>query len=241
MATTASIALITGAGKRIGQHIAHALAKAGWDIAGHYNNSKEGISQLAQEVEAAGRQLYPIQADLSDEKAVNAILPEIKANLGMPSLLINNASLFAKDDITTLESAHFDAHMAINLKAPLLLARVMSENLQSKGNIINITDQRVFNPGPDFMTYTLSKTGLATATKTLAQALAPNIRVNAIAPGPVLQSIHQSPQEFEVECQTTPLGHGTSLDEIVKAIHFILETPSITGETIHLDGGQRLL
>ena len=240
MTTKAPIALITGAGKRIGQHIARELAKAGWDIAGHYNSSKEGISDLAQEVKSSGRQLIPVQADLTDDQAVNAILPTITANLGAPSLLINNASLFAKDDITSLDSTLFDAHMAINLKAPLMLAKALSENLKGKGNIINITDQRVFNPGSDFLTYTLSKTGLATATKTLAQALAPNIRVNAIAPGPVLQSIHQSAQEFAAECQATPLGHGTSLDEIVKAVHFILETPSMTGETIHLDGGQRL-
>ena len=240
MTTIAPIALITGAGKRIGQYIARELAKAGWDIAGHYNSSKEGISELAKEIEASGRQFVPVQADLADDQAVNAILPIIIADLGAPSLLINNASLFAKDEIATLDSAQFDAHMAINLKAPLMLAKAFAENIKDKGNIINITDQRVFNPGPDFLTYTLSKTGLATATKTLAQALAPNIRVNAIAPGPVLQSIHQSPQEFEAECQATPLGHGTSLDEIIKAVHFILETPSMTGETIHLDGGQRL-
>jgi len=240
MTAPAPIALITGAGKRIGQHIARELAKAGWDIAGHYNSSEEGISKLAKEVEASGRQFVPIQSDLAHDQPVNAIVPTITANLGAPSLLINNASLFAKDEIATLDSAQFDAHMAINLKAPLMLAKAFAENIKGKGNIINITDQRVFNPGPDFFTYTLSKTGLDTATKTLAQALAPSIRVNAIAPGPVLQSIHQSPQEFEAECQATPLGHGTSLDEIVKAVHFILETPSMTGETIHLDGGQRL-
>jgi len=240
------LAFITGAGKRIGHHLALAMAQNGWDIAGHYNQSATEINALKQCIESKGQQFLSLQADLKDEDSVANLIPMCVKELGPPALLINNASLFEKDELVSLEGAQFDAHMAINLKAPILLAQSFAKaqtktNHQAgKANIINITDQRAFKPNPSFYSYTVSKVGLAAATQTMAQSLAPNIRVNAIAPGPVLQSIHQTKAEFEAECKTTLLGYGTSLDDITKAVEFILATPSMTGETIHLDGGQRL-
>lgn len=246
MSSARPIALVTGAGKRIGRHLALSLAQSGWDIAAHYNSSSAGVDELKALVEGFGQVLLPVQADLSDEQEVRKILPSCVQELGVPSLLVNNASLFEKDDFGTLQGALFDAHMAINLKAPLLLAQdFVSAQAEMKSsaehaNIINITDQRVYRPGTDFASYTISKMGLAGATQMMARALAPSIRVNAIAPGPVLQSIHQSSSEFEAECSGTLLGHGTNLAEIWGAATFILNSHSMTGETLHLDGGQRL-
>jgi len=241
----APLALITGAAKRNGHHLALSLAQNGWDIAGHYNQSALEIKALQQQVQAQGQQFIPLQADLKDEASVTNLIPECVQELGPPSLLINNASLFEKDELGSIEGVQFDNHISINLKAPILLAQSFAksqtkDSQDGKANIINITDQRAFKPNPSFYSYTVSKVGLAAATQTMAQSLAPTIRVNAIAPGPVLQSIHQTKVEFETECKTTLLGYGTSLDDIAKAVEFILATPCMTGETIHLDGGQRL-
>lgn len=246
MTATAPIALITGAGKRIGRHIALHLAANGWDIAGHYHSSEEEIKTLQEEVKAKGQRFHAIKANLSEAAEVRTILPATYQALGTPDLLVNNASIFEKDDFGALEPASFDAHIAINLRAPCLLADALArvsdtrERTGRPGNIINITDQRVFNPGPDFASYTLSKMGLAAATETMAKALAPALRVNAIAPGPVLKSKHQSESDFKAEAEGTPLGHGTSPEEICAAISFILSADAMTGETIALDGGQRL-
>ena len=243
MSKAPPIALITGAAKRIGRHLALGLAKEGWHIAGTYNTSNEDIVSLAEEVTAQGQKFLKIKTDLSQAEEIDACLPNCVEGLGAPTLLINNASLFAKDEVTTLTSKSFDQHMAINLKAPLLLTQAMVKTLGNteKAVVINLTDQRVKNPGPSFYTYTLSKIGLASATKTMALALAPHVRVNAIAPGPVLQSIHQTKEEFQSEWGSTPLEHGTSLEEILQAVNFILQTPSMTGTTLYLDGGQRLI
>ena len=243
MSEATPIALITGAAKRIGRHLALGLAKKGWHIAGTYNSSDQDIATLAAEVEALGKKFLKIKVDLSQADDVATCLPNCMTGLGPPTLLINNASLFAKDEVTTLTSDSFDQHMAINLKAPLLLAQTMVKALDNneKAVIINMTDQRVQNPGTSFYTYTLSKIGLASATETMALALAPHVRVNAIAPGPVLQSIHQTQEEFQAEWGTTPLEQGTSLEEIMQAVNFILQTPSMTGTTLYLDGGQRLI
>lgn len=240
-----NIALITGAGKRIGREIALYLARGGWDIAIHYHSSDEAASSLKDEIQAQGRNSTLIKANLAKADEVAAIIPRVTDTLGVPSLLVNNASIFDEDDYRQFDPDLFEAHMAINLRAPLMLAAALAKVLtpageQQHGNIINITDQRVFDPAPDFVSYTLSKMGLQAATRTMAQGLAPNIRVNAIAPGPVLKSVHQTQEEFEQEASSTPLGHGTSPEEICRAVAFILASPAMTGETIALDGGQRL-
>lgn len=241
MTINAPIALITGAGKRIGRHLATGLAARGWDIAATYNTSADEIASLGELIKEKERRLHAIRADLRDMKATEAILPGCCKTLGPPSLLINNASLFEKDELISLTSQSLEDHLAINLKAPLLLASHFARNCSGKGNIINITDQRVSRPKPGFYSYTISKMALADATRTMARALAPDIRVNAIAPGPVLQSIHQRASEFQSECEGTLLGHGAELDDIMRAVEFLLETPAITGETIHLDAGQHLI
>ena len=239
-----NIALITGAGKRIGRFLALSLAQKGWSIAAHFNQSANEAATLCDEINASGGQATCIKADLIIENEVTSLLDKTREKLGTPNLLINCASVFLKDELTSLEGQTFDEQMAINLKAPLLLsksfAELHQEGIKSPANIINITDQRVQNLNPTFFSYTLTKVGLSAATVTMAQALAPNIRVNAIAPGPVLQSIHQTTDEFKAECQGTLLGAGTTVEEIFKAVQFILATKSITGETITLDGGQHL-
>lgn len=246
MTQKAPIALITGAGKRIGRHLALQLAAAGWDIAAHYNSSEAEIQSLHHEIVTIGQQTCVLKADLADEPQVQSLIPSCCEKLGVPDLLINNASVFLKDEIETLNGAVLDSQLAINLKAPLLLANSLA-NIRSEANeagianIINLTDQRVQKLNPTFFSYTLSKVALQAATTTMAQSLAPTIRVNAIAPGPVIQSIHQTKAEFAAECQQgTLLGHGTTPEEIYQAVRFILSTKSMTGETITLDGGQHL-
>ncbi|GJL98596.1 MAG: short chain dehydrogenase [Methyloligella sp.] len=243
------IALITGAGKRIGYHLALALAKEGWSIAAHFNQSEKGVMELCQEIKTLGGNVITLKADLKNNKEVIPLISNCQTELGLPNLLINCASVFHKDELGTLESEVFDEQMAINLKAPLLLSKAFAEALNndhidsqkhSSANIINITDQRVHKLNPTFFSYTLSKIGLSAATTTIAQSLAPNIRVNAIAPGPVLQSIHQTEDEFNNECNSTLLGTGTTPEEIFETVKFILQTKSLTGETITLDGGQHL-
>lgn len=242
-------ACITGAGKRIGRHLALELAREGWDIAAHYRNSTKEVETLCKEIVALGQQVITVRADLENEAEIAAIIPAISAQLTTPHLLINNASVFEKDEFKSLKGPVFDRQMSINLKAPLLLSQAFVTELKNhnqsnqqkiQANIINITDQRIHNLTPGFFSYTLSKVGLSAATTTMAQALAPQIRVNAIAPGPVLQSIHQTSEEFETECSSTLLGAGTSLNDISNAVRFILKTSSMTGETITLDGGQHL-
>ena len=242
MSEAKGIALITGAGKRIGYHLALSLAKEGWSIAAHFNQSEKGVMELCQEIKTFGGNVITLKADLKNNKEVIPLLSNCQAELGLPNLLINCASVFHKDELGTLESQVFDEQMAINLKAPLLLSKAFAEAHQksSSANIINITDQRVHNLNPTFFSYTLTKVGLSAATITMAQSLAPNIRVNAIAPGPVLQSIHQTKDEFNNECNSTLLGAGTTPEEIFETVKFILQTKSLTGETITLDGGQHL-
>ncbi len=251
MSEAKGIALITGAGKRIGYHLALSLAKEGWSIAAHYNQSENGVLKLCEEIGSLGGKVITLKADLKNDKEVLPLISSCEAELGLPNLLINCASVFQKDELETLDGEIFDEQMAINLKAPLLLSKAFAkahnknQNGDSKSesataNIINITDQRVHKLNPTFFSYTLSKVGLSAATTTMAQSLAPNIRVNAIAPGPVLQSIHQTEDEFKNECKGTLLGAGTTPEEIFETVKFIIQTNSLTGETITLAGGQHL-
>ncbi|MFA5956290.1 SDR family oxidoreductase [Hyphomicrobium sp.] len=236
------IALITGSARRIGRDLALDLASAGWTIAIHYRKSAADADQLALEIEARGGCAKAFRADLVNPDAPQALVADVVAALGPPTVLINNASEFLPDRIQSLDDGSWDLHLAINLKAPVFLAQAMAASLPDgcQGNIINIIDQRVWNLTPEFFSYTISKAGLWTATRTLAQALAPRIRVNAIGPGPVLRSIHQTDDDFERESRSTILGRGATTDEIAAAVRFILATPSLTGQMIALDGGQHL-
>lgn len=235
-------ALITGAARRIGRAIALDLATHGWRVGIHYRRSKDEAEALAAEINRQGGQAVALSANLADAADVESLIPRCAAAIGAPTCLVNNASEFFLDTIGSVTPAGWDTHLDINLKAPVFLAQALFSNLPAgtEGNVINIIDQRVWRPTPDFFSYTISKAGLWTATQTLAQALAPHVRVNAIGPGPVLQSIHQTPADFTAEALTTPLQRGPSLSEIAAAVRFILATPSMTGQMIALDGGQHL-
>lgn len=235
--------LITGAAKRIGKEIATFFAEQGWAVAIHCRHSLSEAETLLQDLETAGAPKAQIfQADLKDRTAVQDLIPKVVEVMGPLSLLVNNASLFEDDDIHSLSDDSWDSHMAVNLHAPLVLSQAFMKHLPqgNKGNIINIIDQRVWKLNPQFLSYTTSKAALWTLTQTLAQAMAPMIRVNAIGPGPVLASIHQDATSFQDEAQSVLLGHGPSPLEIARAIDFIVQSPSMTGQMIALDGGQHL-
>jgi NAD(P)-dependent dehydrogenase (short-subunit alcohol dehydrogenase family) len=235
-------ALITGAARRIGKALALDLAGSGWTVALHYRKSAEDAESLVREILDRSGQAKSFQADLADPEAPRQLVADVVRELGPPTVLINNASEFLPDTVQTLDGGTWDLHLGINLKAPVFLAQAMAVSLPSdcEGNIINIIDQRVWNLTPEFFSYTISKAGLWTATRTLAQALAPRIRVNAIGPGPVMRSIHQTDDDFERESRSTLLGRGASAEEIAATVKFILATPSLTGQMIALDGGQHL-
>lgn len=236
------VALVTGAARRIGRAIALDLARQGWDVALHANQSHEEADSLAQEIAALGRRAVVLRAELTNEAEVSSLLPDAAAALGPVGLLVNNASVFEQDDICCMNRQGWDRHMEANLRAPALLMQEFAAALppEAEGVVVNIIDQRVLHPGPDFLSYTLSKSGLWTLTRTLALALAPRIRVNAIGPGPVLQSRHQTEAEFAAEVASVPLHRQTDLSEICRAIAFILSARSMTGQMIALDGGQHL-
>ncbi len=235
-------ALITGSARRIGRAIALDLAAHGWRVAIHYRNSKDEAEALAGEIRRTGGAAAAVSANLADLDEVQSLIVRCAGALGAVTCLVNNASEFFLDTIGSVTPQGWDTHLDINLKAPVFLAQALYANLPDgvEGNVINIIDQRVWRPTPDFFSYTISKAGLWTATQTLAQAMAPRVRVNAIGPGPVLQSVHQSQADFAAETLTTPLQRGPSLPEIAAAVRFILATPSMTGQMIALDGGQHL-
>ncbi len=239
---TPGVALVTGAGKRIGRAIALALARTGWSIAVHYNRSAAEAAELVEAIAASGGRAVALEADLAREAEVEALLPRARGALGPVTLLVNNASIFEMDVAETVTRESWDSHMETNLRAPFVLsqafARLLPEGAQ--GNIVNMLDQRVYKLTPYFMSYTVSKMGLWTLTRTLALALAPRIRVNGIGPGPALPSARQTAEQFAAQCAALPLKHGPTPEEIAAAVLFVLASPSMTGQMIALDGGEHL-
>lgn len=235
-------ALVTGGARRIGRAIAEGLAADGWAVAIHYGTSAGDAEALAGEIEAGGGRAAAVQADLADAPALPRLVDEAAAALGPLSLLVNNASRFENDSAADITAESFDAHMAVNLRAPLLLARAFAAQVPEgvPAGIINIIDQRVWRLTPRFLSYTASKAGLWTVTRTLAQALAPRIRVNGIGPGPVMPNDRQAQADFDAQARAVPLGRGPDMAELQRAIRFIVETPSLTGQMLALDGGQHL-
>ncbi len=236
-------ALITGAAKRIGRQLALDLAGLGYDIAVHCNTSRDDAEAVAKVIRAMARKAIVIEADLAEMDTPERIMAEAVAGLGAVGVLINNASLFEDDDIGTMSGSSWSRHQDINLRAPVMLAQAFARQLPEGacGNVINLIDQRVWKLNPQFFSYTISKAGLWTATRTLAQALAPHIRVNAIGPGPALPSARMDDAAFRRQGELTLLGRGTSPAEISAAVQFILSQPALTGQMIALDGGQHLV
>jgi NAD(P)-dependent dehydrogenase (short-subunit alcohol dehydrogenase family) len=242
-ARPAQVALVTGGAKRIGRAIVEDLARNGWAVAIHVNRSREEADRLAASIHAAGGRATVVVADLGDVEGLPAVLAEATAALGPLTLLVNSASIFEPDAIGGLEPSLWTRQLNVNLAAPVFLAQAFAAQLPEgvEGNIVNIVDQRVLKPTPRHFSYQLSKSALYTATTTMAQALAPRIRVNAIGPGPTLPSERQSVEEFRRQTDALPLEHGAELAEFGRTIRFFVETPSITGQMLTLDGGQHLM
>ncbi len=242
MASIQKTVVVTGAARRLGRALALDFARSGWRVGVHYASSGRDAQAVVQEIVAAGGQAIGVAADLADPTAVANLLPKVVEQLGPVTCLVNNASRFIYDDIATLTVTQWDAHQAINLRAPVFLAQALAAQLPAgaAGNMINIVDQRVWKPTPHFFSYSAAKAGLWAVTQTLAQGLAPRIRVNAIGPGPMLQSVHQERADFDAQTAATPLQRGTTPDEICAAVRYILSAPALTGQMLALDGGQHL-
>lgn len=239
------IALVTGGAQRIGRAIALALARRGWDIVVHYGRSADAAAQTVREIDQLGRRAAAVQCDLADEDAVKALLPAALRALDADvlSCVVNNASLFARDSAADFSHASLDAHMRANLAAPVLLAQALHEATPAGAQavVINLLDQKLFNLNPDYLSYTLSKAALHSATTMLAQALAPTVRVVGVAPGITLVSGEQTEEEFRKAHALTPLGHSSTADDVADAVCFAAENRSLTGTTLLVDGGQHLI
>ena len=233
-------ALVTGGARRIGRAIVLALAARGHDVAIHHRESVEDAEALAEEVRALGRRAAVLSADLTDETETRALIPAATEALGPLSVLINNASVLEDDRVGGLSRDIWDLHFETNLRAPVVLAEAFAAQAPDGSCIVNLLDQRVLKPDPRFFSYALSRNGLWWATRTLAQALAPRIRVNGVGPGPTLASIHQSEAEFAAEQAAMPLGHGPSPEDIAGAVVYLVDARSVTGQMIAVDGGQHL-
>ena len=236
--------LITGAGQRIGRALALQFGAQRCAVAVHYNGSAENAEQVAHQIVQTGGRATTVRADLADPDAVERMVHKSVQQLECPlSALINNASMFEFDTWTDWTIEQWDRQLDVNLRAPAQLMRCFAaQDLASVADpaILNIIDQRVWNLSPNFTTYTISKAALWAATQTAAQGLAPHIRVNAIGPGPVLQSVHQTVEAFQAQCCGTPLERGTNPEEIYQAARFLLASPAMTGQMIALDGGEHL-
>ncbi|WP_446737554.1 SDR family oxidoreductase [Rhizobium sp. CFBP 8762] len=242
MKTPLMTALITGGAKRIGEAITRDLAAAGFAVAIHTNTSLTQAEALVTTLRADGVTATAIQADLRDAVAVQTLIAKANAAIGPIGLLVNNASVFKKDSITDFDDAAWDEHFAVHVKAPSLLARDFAAQRPQgcTGLIVNIIDQRVWAPNPRFYSYMLSKAALWMATQTMAQGLAPDIRVNAIGPGPTLPNERQNQEDFLAQIDGLILKDGPKLEDFGRTIRFLFDTPAITGQMIALDGGQHL-
>ena len=247
--TQAPTVLVTGAGRRLGRAIALDLAAAGWQVAVHYRSSQAEAQQTVADCHAAAPRLHhaAFACDLADETATRALLAQVEAALGPVSAVVNNASLFEQDSAQDFGYAAMERHWCANTGAPIVLAQVLHQRLVARGagprsgTVVNLLDQKLWNPNPDFFSYTLSKAALEAANTLLAQALAPLVRVVGVAPGLTLTSHLLGEAEFAALHQMSPLGRSSTAADVASAVRFALQNQSLTGTTLLVDGGQHLM
>ncbi len=239
--------LVTGAARRLGREIALALARAGWRVAVHYRASRQEAADTAAACREIAGESGLFDADLADEAAVKGLLPRVAAEMGSVDAVVNSASLFEFDDAASFGMAAMERHWRTNTAAPILLAQALHAHLSGRdagpasGAVVNLLDQKLFNPNPDFLSYTLSKSALHTATTLLAQALSPLVRVVGVAPGLTLTSHMLEADEFKALHALSPLGRSSTPEDVASTVVFALENRSITGTTLLVDGGQHLM
>ena len=236
------VALVTGAGKRIGRAISLGLAADGWDLALHFHHSQTETDVLASEILALGVKAAAVRCDLSRADQVSGLIAECERRLGTPTCLVNNAAVFEYDNLATLDADKWQRHMDVNLRAPLLLAKAFAARIPDgvTACVVNLLDQKVFNLNPDFLSYTIAKIGLEGATRVLAMALAPKVRVCGVAPGITLVSAGQTADGFARAHGMAPLGRSSTADDVADAVRFVVKARALTGTTIMVDGGQHL-
>ena len=235
--------LVTGAAKRLGRAIALDLAAAGWNVAVHYHGSEDDADSAVGQARAFGVEAAALKCDLSKEADTAALVERAAHEIGPLTALINSASLFENDDWQSATRKSWDDHIETNLRAPLVLSQAFARQLpaETHGNIINIIDQRVLKPTPQFLSYSLSKAGLYWLTTTLAQGMGPRIRVNAVGPGPTLKNPRQSDADFDRQRDATILQRGADPADICAAVRYLLSAPAVTGQMLAVDGGQHLI
>jgi NAD(P)-dependent dehydrogenase (short-subunit alcohol dehydrogenase family) len=243
--TDRKAAVVTGGARRIGRAISLALHQAGYAVAIQANRSIAEAESLRDEITRAGGRAAVVRADLAEHASVAGLVTAAVESVGPLSLLVNNAAMFEPDSIGALDAERFDRQFAVNLRAPVFLSEAFAAQAQNlsedlSASIVNILDQRVFKLTPQFVSYTLAKSALHSATRMLAQALAPNVRVNAVAPGPTMPSARQEADDFARQAAAVPLGHGPTAEEIAAAVVYLASARSVTGSTLIVDGGQHL-
>ena len=233
--------IITGAATRMGAAIAKKLSGPNIEIVVHYNKSRSKAENLKKDLNKSGAKIYLAKADLTKEKEIERMIKFSKSKLKYFDCLINNASLFENDKLENFTTDSWGKHLRTNLRTPALLSKEFAKNVKGKNNnIINIIDQRVFKLTPFFFSYTISKTGLYTLTKTSAMSLSPDIRVNGIAPGPTMKNKRQSEKHFKKQYMATPLKRKVDVEQICSAVDFFIKNRSITGQVLAIDSGQNL-
>jgi NAD(P)-dependent dehydrogenase (short-subunit alcohol dehydrogenase family) len=242
MAAKINVAVVTGGARRVGRAIVEDLADHGWAVAIHCNSSRADGDKLASAIRDAGGKAQVIVADLSNSDSVGGIIEETVASLGPPTLLVNNAATYERDYVGAIDRAMWRRQMAVNFESPVFLMEAFAAAVpeEAEANIVNIIDQIVWKPTPRNVSYQLAKSALWTATQMFAQALAPRIRVNAIAPGPTLPNTEQSDERFRLQTRAVLLGRGPELAEFGRTVRFFVDNRSVTGQMIGLDGGQHL-
>jgi NAD(P)-dependent dehydrogenase (short-subunit alcohol dehydrogenase family) len=238
---TPKTVLVTGAAKRLGRAIALDLAAAGWNVALHYHGSAAEADTTAAEIRKVGVKCETFQCDLSREAETVALVGRAVAALGPLTALINSASLFENDDWQSADRKSWDDHIETNLRAPLVLSQDFARQAPDDSCIVNIIDQRVLKPTPQFLSYSLSKAGLYWLTTTLAQGMGPRIRVNAVGPGPTIRNARQSEADFARQRDATILKRGAKPSDICAAVRYLLAAPAVTGQMLAVDGGQHLI